>query len=168
MRHKAINIMLIAVSIFVLVGSSVTAYLLTQSEESQTLTLDLHDGMREELSFEDLCMVPGEEVGYDIRLEPEISGDYELSFEFTPGKETALAPFLFARVELGGERITELPITELFLSEPLTVTAETESGNPLLLKIVYTMPSDVGNEAQAATLDFVLEITASSEAYTNE
>lgn len=167
MRHTAINIMLIAVSVLALVGSCVTGYLLTQSEDSEILTLTVKDGMHETVEFENFCIAPGEESLYEVLLRPALASSYTLTMRFELCGEDTLAPFLFAEIELDGERIA-LPLTELLAGKAVSRTVKVDGERAVPLRLRYYIPAEVGNEAQATALDFLLEITASSEVSEHE
>lgn len=167
-RHTMINIMLIAVSIFALVGAGVTAYLLTQSEDSDIITLNVEDGTHETVGFENLCMIPGEESVYEFALAAEIAGAYELTLDFSETKAGALAQYAYARIELGGETVAEKRLDALLDGDAILLSRALSEDEPLLLTLTYYIPEQVGNEAQAASIDFVLEITVRSEGYVNE
>lgn len=168
MSHKAINIMLIAVSIFALIGSIVTAYLLAQSEDSEIITLKIEDGTHETVGFESLCMLPGEESVYEFALAPTVAGGYTISLDFSETKAGALAQYAYARIELGGETVEEKRLDALLDGDAILLSRSLSEYAPLLLTLTYYIPEQVGNEAQAASIGFVLDITVNSEETSNE
>ena len=106
-------------------------------------------------------MYPGKEAEYSIHIDKEAVSDFLFSLTFEASGNTDLAPYVDVALEVDGAVVSEGRLSELLLEEALgfTLFGGKEAS---VLTICYTMPMEVGNEAQELTADFVLKIQAES------
>ena len=113
------------------------------------------------LKFENLCIIPGESCEYEIELSHKVRADYEIKLSFVgENKELALKNYVYAKITAGEEVICDALLKDILDGDPLTFTRSLSKKKSETVKIVYYMPSDVGNEAKNTEANFELIISA--------
>ena len=153
-----------------LVGAGFATYFLFNSDrDSNVHDINLQIGGKHAVEFSELDLIPGESVEYDVNLHSEMNVEAFVTLEFKrideiPEGVAKLEDYAYARIMLGDEVLCESLISEL-LNNETRVTFECAIGTDdhCNLKIMYYMPSEVGNEAQNAEASFEMIITATNE-----
>lgn len=153
-----------------LVGAGLSIYfLLNPGRADNVLDIDLSIGGQYRVEFSELDLIPGESAEYDVNLSSDINVEALVTLEFKRTDESAagvaeLAKYSYVRITHENEVLCDSLISE-FLDNETRVTFECAIGtdSPCNLKIMYYMPSEVGNEAQNAEASFELLITATNE-----
>jgi len=163
-KSKLMRIFLIAGSVLIIVGVSLTGWMLATEDERDVIEVELEDGKTETLAFDDLTLVPGEECEYIINLEKTSASKYDLELDFVDtDEEKTLKNYARVKVFANGEVVSDDLLADAFEKEKIILSVDFDEGKNTELKIVYYLPLDVGNEAKNAEAVFELLLTASNE-----
>ena len=153
----------LVLSVFVLGGAALWGWTVSTEDERSVVEVHLEEGKTETVSFENLCLVPGEQCEYELSFRKGTADRYDLSFDFAELKEGTLKKYARAKIESKGETLYDSLLFDLLEEESLSFTVDFKEKINTELKIIYYLPIDVGNEAQNAEALFELRLTASNE-----
>lgn len=157
MTKKLTYILIFALAAVVVAGITVGAIVLARQDNyDKDITLSEDGTVQEEMEFSLEGMYPGKSAEYSVHF-GGVAGDFELSLSFRADGDTGLAQYVDAVLELNGEKVAEGRLSELLGGEAVSLSL---SGDESVLVIRYTMPLEVGNEAQELVADFAVEIEA--------
>lgn len=115
------------------------------------------DGVTESiLPIRDLHLNPTETKEYSVNLFCRASGGYNVYLDFEETEDGGMKPFVDVAVKVDGEVIYEGRLLDLLSENGETVKCHTElyAKEARVFTLSYTMPRDVGNEAQGTYSDF--------------
>lgn len=162
-NKKIIYALLTSLSVMILIGVILSILFLCEACKDEIIYVDLSSGINSErVKFEDVALVPGEETGYTVRFLSDVSDEYDVSFTFSDGTDGTLNEHLCVKMELGGEILCDKPLNELIEEGPYKTVLSLTRNKYSDVIVTYYMPSETGNEAQSATGEFELFITASN------
>ena len=126
-----------------------------------TITLDSETSTERTLSYSANGLIPGDEREYSVNIKVPAGGKYTLSLDFEETRDRGLKEFI--NVDLDWEGATySATLSALLASEPVIFSVDIGGAKTTVLKIKYSMPSSVGNEAKNATCDFDIKLKADS------
>lgn len=161
-KNIFLRVLLCCASVMILLGVALTVYVYKTAQEREMICVDLKGGQTESVEFQDLSLSPGEQSQYTISLKKGEIERYEVSLHFEATGSATIAKYTDVRVEMNGELLCERKLSECFNDEALTFDCDFSDQEKYDVTVIYSMPKDVGNEAQNAQADFVLNITASN------
>lgn len=163
-KKMLMNISLIALSVMLLLGVSLTVYVLITGNDSRIIDVQISDGKTETVEFKSLNLLPGEEVVYTLALSGEKAEKYSVVLRFAPndGSQT-LAEYVYVRVEMGGKTACDTLLSNALLGDNIDLYADFSGNTNNDITVTYYLPQSVGNEAQNAAASFELLICASNE-----
>ena len=83
MVHNRIKqITLIVLSVLILIGVALMAWSLATADDRNNIDLELSEGITETITFENLCLLPGDEASYHLNLKDDNARKYSLLFDF--------------------------------------------------------------------------------------
>lgn len=161
MKNRSINMLIVgfivlammAVGLFVFIeyAHDVFPENITVSAEGKTTTT---------LPIRDLHLIPAETKEYSVNLVCEASGDYNVILEFNEEKDGGMKGFVNVTVSCDGESIFEGSLVELFeKGKTLEFIRTIEADDPTVITFSYSMPREIGNEAQGTFADFNVLLT---------
>ena len=130
--------------------------------EDGVVEVVIKDGKTTSVSFENLCLLPGDQTSYQVKLNRKSQEDYQITLAFIPDGESPLAEFTYVRIERYGEVVYQELLKNAF-DQPSLIFNSDFSKDSQDLTVTYYLPMDVGNEAQNTVADFKLQIFASNE-----
>ena len=165
-KSKLMRILLVAGSVLIVVGVALMTWMLTTEDERSVIEVQLFDGRTstEEIKFEGLALVPGQECEYDIVLKSDNADTYEMRFDFVETAESPLKNFACVKIMANDTVVRDELLDAAFTGEELVLPVEfTSQEKVMTLKVIYYLPLEVGNEAKNAGAQFKLVLTASNE-----
>ena len=153
---------IIFMSAMTLIGVVIIGVSKTVQPENGTVEVNVENGKTTTIEFEDLCLLPGEQSEYTVKLNRRSDKAYQLTLKFNQGEESGLAEYAYVRIERYGKVIYDELLKNAFAQEPMVLDIDL-SQETQDLTVVYYLPLEVGNEAQKAVAEFSLQITASNE-----
>lgn len=159
---KKLHLILIAVVAVLLAGVVMLAVVLFNNNEFiKNITLSPDGTTSEKLEFSANGMGPGGKPReYTINLKSKLSDRYIVTLEFEETEEGTLKNFVNVTLQFGDEEPTTYLLAELLDGQTVTFECNINSGATFSIKVTYAIPSEVGNEAQGATADFDIILTA--------
>ena len=142
-------ILLCAISVTIFAGWAVV------SNTGNSLQMELNrDGTSQKtLEITESDFVPGEERTYELKLVGS-EGAYDFTLSFRQKESGTLQNYLYVTVKAGDVQ-QKKSLRELLAGETLRFRSDAD-----VLVLTYSMPKEVGNEAQGAVASFDLTITA--------
>ena len=163
MKIKLMRILIAVVCGFILAGVGLTVGVLVGSKDRNTLRVELQEGKPESIVFEDLNMAPGKSTEYTISLTNDVTGDCALSFSFEELEDSPLKQYVYATVEINGESVCDELLADLLDGHEITTDITLHRSEPTTVTVRYSMPVEIGNEAQNTTASFQINLTASNQ-----
>ncbi len=161
MTKKAAYILCFALAAAMIFGIVVGILLLCRQDEFQKSFRLLEDGVAKdeyEVSFTEFF--PGESVSYTIEFQGKIDKIYDVSLSFREEAESPLAEYLDLEIQLNGEVLSVQRLSEYLRENAVALQICTEEQETATLVLCYTMPQEIGNEAQETTASFRVQIEA--------
>lgn len=158
-KNKAAYIAFAAMSVLILLTCFLLYYLRNTQRNTPTITLTENGIVNTELKTDFGTLLPGQSSEYTLNFNCKDKGTYRFSFAYTAKEKSPLASYVTVEVKSGEESKASGNLGDLLSGETLLATytfTETATGS---LTVRYTMDSDVGDEAQGASLDFDLRLT---------
>ncbi len=162
-KSKLMRIILIAGSVLIFIGVSLMSWMLATEDERNVIEVKLNGGNTEQLTFENLSLVPGEECEYTIQLGKSGLSKYDLVLDFVEIEEKTLKNYARVKIVSNGEVVHDELLAEAFENDDIVLPVDFDEDKNTELKIVYYLPVEVGNEAKKAEALFELHLTASNE-----
>lgn len=157
------RIILTVGSLMIIVGVSLMGWMLANENDQGVIDVKLEDGQTESLSFEHLTLIPGQECEYVIQLEKTSENTYNLELDFVELEEKTLKNYARVKIVAGDEVVCDELLADAFENDVIVLPVDYAAGQNTELKIVYYLPSEVGNEAKKAEAIFELLLTASNK-----
>ena len=95
-------------------------------------------------------------LGY---LYDHLPKNYKLKFEFEEIEDGELKKYVYVKLQYG-DKSEERKLSDLLNGETISFDCKVDTKKVTVIKVTYSMPSKIGNEAQKATSDFVIKLTA--------
>ena len=106
-----------------------------------------------------LDLRPGSSTEYTLIVHGKESGSYAIKLDFETDEECPLAKYITVTVKCEDEVWTELSLEEFLGGKYVERDYEFDTNEDKRFTVTYTM-GDAGNEAQGATANFELTLTA--------
>lgn len=155
---------LLAGSVLILIGVALMLWMLLTADDRTVIKIDL--GLEKPVHFNELCLIPGEEVYYDLEFNGNKMNQYTVYFDFVDldeSKKQTLKNYARVKIEAGEEILYDELLADAFEGKAFTLPVDFDTGLNTKLTVVCYLPIDVGNEAENAEADFDLLIKASNE-----
>ena len=150
-------------SVMIIIGVSLMGWMLANENDQGVIEVKLEEGKTETLSFEHLTLIPGQECEYVIQLEKASADTYNLELDFVEIEEKTLKNYARVKIVAGDEVVCDELLADAFESDVIVLPVDYAEGKNTELKIVYYLPSEVGNEAKKAEAIFELLLKASNK-----
>ena len=146
-------------SIMILIGVALMYWMLMTEEDRTVIDVDLE--VRRD--FKELCLIPGEEVAYTIKLNNNKGSKYDLHLDFVEEEDRALKKYARVKIESAGEVVYDELLADAFQAPDVIFPISFKESSNNEFTIVYYLPIDIGNEAENAMATFYLLITATNQ-----
>ena len=108
-------------------------------------------------------LYPTKSVEYSVTFAGKTAESYQVVLSFVPRGTTELSKYLDLDIALNGETIETGKLQEYIEGKTVSLYLKIQKDDPAEVILRYTMPEDVGNEAQNAVADFTVNIEAKPE-----
>ena len=162
-QNRIKQIGLIVISVLILIGVALMLWSMLTDDDRNNIDVDLSDGVSDAVLFEDLCLIPGDEASYRIRLKNDNAKQYELRLDFVEKGTATLKDFARVKVVNGEKVIYDEILATAFASDDIAFEVDFSREKNTELLIVYYLPLDIGNEAKSTEAVFELIFTAINE-----
>ena len=113
---------------------------------------------RESLEISANGLKPGDVREYTINIKGKSSGTYALNFDFVEVNSGALKNYVDVSLQYG-DQTYNYKLCELLEGKPVSFNCRI-GGGTTVIKVIYSMSQDTGNEAQRTSTDFTVNLTA--------
>lgn len=163
-RSIFLRIVLIVSSALTIIGVLLMNWVLETSDDRDVIKIYLNnDEVVEVVKFESLALIPGDSCEYVVVLSSENSKIYDLNLSFVEIEDKPLKNFAYVKIISGEEVLCDELLATTFEGEGIDLLVDFNEGKNTIIKIVYYLPIDVGNEAKNAEAKFELRLTAKNE-----
>ena len=163
-RRRFMQILLSAACVLIIIGATLAIWVMSTDAERNVIDVRLKNGETKTLRFEDLALIPGGSSEYVVVLNRGASKNYDLTLRIKSiGKDNQLKHFARVRIEADGAEICDELLDTLIKSRSVSFPVDLTKNRSMELRIVCYLPLEVGNEAQNATADFEILLSASNE-----
>lgn len=164
MVHNRIKqVTLIVLSVLILLGVALMAWSLATADDRDNIDLELSEGVTETISFENLCLLPGDEASYHLNLKDSNTKKYSLIFDFVEKDDKGLKNFVRVKIASGDTVLYDELLSTAITAERIAFDVNFRERLNTQLDITYYLPLDVGNEAKNGEVLFDLLLTATNE-----
>ena len=160
-KHKFMRWILLIGSIMILIGVALMCWMLMTADDRTVIKVDLD--LEQKIPFEELCLVPGEEVAYTIKLNSNKGSKYDLHLDFVEEEDKTLKKYARVKIESAGEVVYDELLSDAFLAPDVIFPISFKESDNNEFTIVYYLPIEIGNEAENAVATFYLLITATNQ-----
>ncbi len=159
--RKELRVLIVSLCVIILVAILLIIFLTGEQENfEKNVTITTDGKVSETLTFEKLDLKPGESVEYTINVKCAVDGEYDVLLEFVQTKNGGISPFVNVDIDYNGNVKSER-LDKLFLSAKAVELVCTLSEKEVQqIKIKYTMPYEVENEAEDTWSIFNVVLTA--------
>lgn len=160
MTRKLAYALTIIMTIVVICGIVLGVYLL-KNRDDFTKNITLGDKtVEEEIDVSLSGFYPGSSQAYSVKFGGASVEGYKVSLGFDEDGDCTLAQFIVLTITLNGEKVTEDKLDKFIGGEGCSFALSSSENGGAELKLEYSMPEDVGNEAQGTVAEFVVTVTA--------
>ncbi len=164
MRSRIYYILIPMLALVTLIGVAIGIRNMNKRDANVTDTTIMVDG--EELTTSEVSlsgMAPGETKAYTMSLTADKQGTYEVTLDFQGEGDNSLGAYVMVCITIGDSVIDEALLSEYLDGRAVNFRCDLTPETERLLKVTYAMDVDIGNEAQGATADFVIVLSATAE-----
>lgn len=123
------------------------------------IDVEIEEGETSVVEFEELGLVPGQSVEYELYLSTGDGPTQCISLDFYETGDSPLKDYVRVTIFLNDEEICDELLGDVMDAGNIVCNADISSGEHKIT-LVYYMPEEVGNEAAGAEAWFDLFITA--------
>ena len=107
---------------------------------------------------------PGKSQDYTIKINCPTDGEYKFTLSFNEAADGLLKNYLDVCVFVGNEQVAQVtPLKDYLSGSVVEFTSELRAKEATIIKIQYTMPQSVGNEAKNTTANFSVQTIIENE-----
>ncbi len=164
MRRRTRRILILALCVYALLGIILLLYVATAHKDyRKEIILVVDDTPTAVLDMSWLDINPGETFEYTVKLKCKAFGNYSLNFSFGENSRGGLEDFI--DVEIKHEDISYKNSLKTLLDSDVIYTFDCylNKNTATEISITYSMPENVGNDAQNSFSDFSVLLTTSKE-----
>lgn len=155
MKKKSMLILILVCVVMALTGMVLWMVMQEQNELQEQTVIELNGETSKTLKADLTGFYPGSEQEYKIILRGETASDYEITLNFRNDQNSgALENYLTVTVTTNEVTIRK-QLKELFEGDGVELGSGISE-----ITITYEMPETTGNEAQGASADFYIDLTA--------
>lgn len=107
----------------------------------------------------ELSLIPGTSKSYSVEMKCKAENTYAVKIFFTETGESALRDFTFVEAYLDGTSLGKVSLDELLEGKTFDAECKLRASSAAVLELCYTMPLEVGNEAERAVANFDVTIS---------
>lgn len=158
---KIVNrILIVIVSLLVCTGIGLLIWVLVADDGTvREVTLENEGDTVEELSFSAGNFLPGDVKEYTIIVHGDTGGEFGFTFTASRASEGMLWKYLDFEIVYEGQS-KAAPLAAMFDGTEFAFDVIMDGDEPATFTVRYTMPKEVGNEAENLETDFYLTLSA--------
>lgn len=130
------------------------------NEFTKNITLTGDGVTQSELDFSASGLKPADSREYTLQLNGDTAGTYAVKLEFSEEEDNGLGEFIYVTCFYQDNSKDEFTLNELFDGRTIEFDCKIENNSKAIVRMVFTIPEEVGNEAQGTDTDFSVTLTA--------
>ena len=157
MKKRSINMLIVGLLLLGLFAVVLIVFIEDTHDKFEENITVMRDGVTEEvISVENLRLVPTQKTEYTVNLVCAASGDFHVSLDFAEKTDGGMRDFVEVLIKYGDTVAYSGGLSALLLDKVVEFDGTLYSDKPLPITINYSMPHEVGNEAQGTYEDFII------------
>ena len=160
MKNKNINMLIVALLLAGLMAVMLIFFLEDAHDSfEEDIKIDQDGVLESTLAVRNLHLIPAQSREYKVNLVCKASGGYFVSLDYVEDKDGGMKEFVVVTVSCNGKLIYNGSLKTL-LDTDLVLEFEEElySDTPAVIVFNYSMPYEIGNEAQGTYADFDIKL----------
>lgn len=158
-KTKSINLLMVALLVSSILLACMIFYITGEETKlSQTITVSVDGVVNETLIVDDLEINPGEKREWNIFLKSHVGGKFKTLVSFEEIADNGLKQFVNVEISFNEQAVYDGTLTDLLSGSTVSFNNELDNSNSNVLKIIFKMPVETGNEAQKTTADFHVKV----------
>ena len=160
MKNKSLNMLIVAMLLLATLSVTLIIFLAdAKGDFSEDIRVNADGESETILAVRDLRLNPTESRRYDVNLRCAASGSYLMTLDYEEKTNGGMKPFVDVTVLLNDAVAYEGKLSEL-LDQDIQVEflGELQEGEPTVISVIYKMPREIGNEAQATFAEFDIKL----------
>ena len=156
MNKKTVFIIISALLMLGLMASMLILLVMNAHEDFSKNIKVREDGVTEDVfTVRDLRLSPNQSKEYEVDLVCDASGAYNITLEYEEKQHGTMKHYVDVVVKANGETVHEGKLSSLMdKHEIVSFDGNLFAKKPLTVTVIYTMPYEIGNEAQGTSADF--------------
>ena len=155
-------LMLVAFCVAAMTGMGIIYYTQTAKDsfelgESVTLRSEGQTTITHEIA--ELSLLPGTSQSYSVEMKCMAENTYAIKISFEETVDSPLRDFTFVEVSLNGTSLGKVLLDDLLEGKTFDTECQLKASSAAVLELCYTMPLEVGNEAERAAASFDVTIS---------
>ena len=160
MKQRGFTILTVSLILIGMLAVMLLVFVDQAHEEFKENIRVSENGVTEEvLSVRDLMLNPADQKQYEIKLTCPASGSFDITLDHEEIKNGGMKQFINVRIFCDEREVYCGTLVDLLDRGTLvTMQAELHATEPTVLRVVYEMPYETGNEAQGTYADFNIHL----------
>lgn len=160
MNKKTVFIIISALLMLGLMASMLVMFVMKAHENFPKNIKVRENGVTEDVfTIRDLQLCPNQSKEYEVDLVCDASGDYNITMTYEELQQGTMKHYVDVVVKANGETVYTGKLSTLIDNkEIISFDGTLLAKEPLILTVTYTMPYEVGNEAQGTSADFDIHL----------
>lgn len=164
LKTKSIALLLFAMGLISVMAISLVFYVKEDAPSlSERVTVQANGVTEETLTIKGLTINPSEKRECVVFLTSEIESYFSTTITFEEISDSGLKPFVNVEIFLDQQSVYNGTLSQLLGGYEVCFFNELDKETSSLLKIVYEMPEETGNEAQSTIASFYIKIKIEKE-----
>lgn len=165
MSKLGITVLVVALCVLAATGILLAANTQMAHEDfEENITVSKEGTTTDTVEVNNLSLYPTDSRAYTVHLKCKASGTYGILLDFEEKRDGGLKPYVDVTIKADGKTVFVGQLAALLSGESTPqFSGELSGERPFDIEIIYTMPREVGNEAQNAFADFNVNLTIEKE-----
>ena len=161
MKDRSIAILVISMLVLTMMAVMLVVFIDKAHDDFHDSITVTKEGVTEKtLTVSDLMLNPTEKRTYEVSMTCPASGTFDVTLDYTETVNGGLKHFVNVEIYGNEELIYDGNLLELLDTDKIVeFQTELHATNPTVIKFVYEMPYETGNEAQSTYADFDIDVT---------
>ena len=160
MTKRSFHILIVSFLLLALMAVVLMIFLAKAKEDFPKNITVSENGVTETLlPMRNLSLMPGESKEYTVNLICDATGSYYIYVDFDEKIDGGMKEFVDVYISANGELIYVGTLFDMLDNDTVVETlGELDEEEPFEITIQYTMPQEIGNEAQGSYADFDVHV----------
>ena len=166
-ENKKFLVAITACALMIILGVGLVFWAMWNERQVTVIDIRLANASSMPIEFDNLPLTPGSSTSYEFRFTSYSSKKYDVSLDFVEDEEkkdyNTLKHFVRVKIEVDDEILCDDLLERVIDGNSIHFPVDVGKKINTRMKVTYSLPEDIGNEAKGATAAFKLFVTAGNE-----